>query len=113
MHGALVMLFACQDDAAIGLGCFLLSRSISVPILCCIAMQKLLVFAFPRIKLNAIKLNVMMRACKSLCCRQINENLYVGSITAKGYNWIHITWFIILCFISLCYENTSPEVVNS
>jgi hypothetical protein len=28
MHGALVMLFTYYDDAAIGLGCFLLSRSI-------------------------------------------------------------------------------------
>lgn len=74
MHGALLMLFTYYDHTAIGLGlgCFLLPlftpHTPSYSILCCIAVEKLLVFTFPRIKFNVIKLNVMMHACKSLCC---------------------------------------------
>jgi hypothetical protein len=87
MHAAPVMLFTCEDDIAVRWGCFLSPNSppyTNHPVLCiCGAVEKWLVFVFPRIKLNAIKLNVMMRTCKSLGYQQINENSYRGLFTDR------------------------------
>jgi hypothetical protein len=74
------MLLTYCTDSAVGVGASVLLSLRHI--LSCVVW---LVFTFPRFKLNAIKLDVMMHTFKSLCCQQINENSHVGSVSGTSF----------------------------